>query len=458
MRLSSSAGDLPVPFPGTQQTACVVGQILPGGPQEFVLAERTRGPSLVWYRYRDGRFERFVLEPDPLRLEAGGVLFDVDGDGDEDLVLGEDASGDRIYWWENPGPPRVYRPWRRRLVKAGGGRKHHDQAVGDFDGDGRLELAFWNQGQRALCVADVPADPRSGAPWTYRVVYRWGVEDRQHEGLVAADVDRDGRTDLVGAGLWFRSVQGGFERRDIDPQMRFTRALAADLIPGGYLELVFVPGDADGPCVLWHWTGSRWSRRVLEGRVIHGHSLQAGDIDQDGDLDIFLAEMGRWGRNRTNPQARMLLFLNSGRGRFVRRILASGVGNHESKLADVNGDGPLDIVGKPYNWRTPRLEIWINQRDGVGLRLVPELRWRAVCALEPGWRIIPPSEDEARRDRADERAQERLVGVVAKSVTGLLVFLAPAFSLWRGWTRKPFVGRLHLAGNGEGGRGRDAAG
>jgi len=26
----------------------------------------------------------------------------------------------------------------------------------------------------------------------------------------------------------------------------------------------------------------------------------------------------------------------------------------------VNGDGRLDVVNKPYNWDTPRLDIWLN--------------------------------------------------------------------------------------------------
>ena len=27
----------------------------------------------------------------------------------------------------------------------------------------------------------------------------------------------------------------------------------------------------------------------------------------------------------------------------------------------MNGDGKLDILSKPYNWDTPRLDIWINE-------------------------------------------------------------------------------------------------
>jgi hypothetical protein len=38
----------------------------------------------------------------------------------------------------------------------------------------------------------------------------------------------------------------------------------------------------------------------------------------------------------------------------------TGFGNHESKIVDLDGNGTLDILGKPYNWDTPRLDIWLN--------------------------------------------------------------------------------------------------
>jgi hypothetical protein len=30
-------------------------------------------------------------------------------------------------------------------------------------------------------------------------------------------------------------------------------------------------------------------------------------------------------------------------------------------LVDLNGDKLLDILGKPYTWQAPRLDIWINK-------------------------------------------------------------------------------------------------
>ena len=48
-------------------------------------------------------------------------------------------------------------------------------------------------------------------------------------------------------------------------------------------------------------------------------------------------------------------------GNFKETTVIEGYGNHESKIADLDGDGDYDILGKPYNWEAPRIDIWINE-------------------------------------------------------------------------------------------------
>ena len=40
-------------------------------------------------------------------------------------------------------------------------------------------------------------------------------------------------------------------------------------------------------------------RNLRERPMIHGHSLQLADIDGDGNLDIFAAEMAKWRKQKT---------------------------------------------------------------------------------------------------------------------------------------------------------------
>jgi hypothetical protein len=165
----------------------------------------------------DGRFERRLLwrTPNFDLGSAGLVAADLDGDGDEDLIL---PVGDNLedfdafpqpyhgcLWFENTGG------WSfraHRIADLGG---TYAAAVGDIDGDADLDVALvsmdndWRNPASASLVWLENEGPSTvgGGPPRFR---SWQVDTDPIHLITAAvgDVDGDGRADLVAGGLNLR--------------------------------------------------------------------------------------------------------------------------------------------------------------------------------------------------------------------------------------------------------------
>ena len=373
IHLSSKSGDLAVPGPSTEQTGAVVADLDKNGVNDFVLSFRKTAPALVWYRRNAKGWDRDVIDKDYLTVEAGGAVYDIDGDGYPDLVFGADYQGDEVWWWQNPGPhwdPNV--PWKRHIIKKGGGHQHHDQIFGDFKGTGKPQLVFWNQGAKTLFIADIPENPREAREWKFEPVFVGAAGEgpgKYAEGLAAIDIDGDGKLDILAGNYWFKH-EGGSKFSPVKIADFGGRIAAAKLIKDSkYPQAVINSGDGVGPLKWYECKGnpmntSDWvGHNLVDRDVIHGHSLQIADIDGDGNLDIFAAEMAKWTESRPdsdNPNNEAWIFFGDGKGHFRTTVFSKGIGFHEARVADLNGDGTMDILNKPYNWETPRVDVWLQ--------------------------------------------------------------------------------------------------
>ncbi len=109
-------------------------------------------------------------------------------------------------------------------------------------------------------------------------------------------------------------------------------------------EDIFVPNkNAAEPSALYHNNGDGTLSRIYSGDIANdlGESVSStwGDYDNDGDLDLFVAN---------NTYSKNKLYQNQGDGTFISLtedpVVDLGVYSHSSSWADYDNDGHLDLV------------------------------------------------------------------------------------------------------------------
>jgi len=136
----------------------------------------------------------------------------------------------------------------------------------------------------------------------------------------------------------------------------FSRAAVGHLKSGKVAHIVLVIGDGEGPLMWYDNAAGTWVPHKIAD-IRFGHNLALVDFNNDGNLDIFCAEQRLDG---ANPDSKIYTFLGDGQGNFQPAVVATGYDSHESRIADLDGHGTLDLLVKPYKWQTPRLDIPLN--------------------------------------------------------------------------------------------------
>jgi hypothetical protein len=303
----------------------------------------TQRGVLSWYEYRgaDDWVEHAL--GDGGKTDVAGIAFDVDGDGWVDQVSGGT-------WFRNPGSPRESGPWQRFET---GGVAAHDHRLADFNGDGRRELVSILD-KAGVFIYRIPSDPTQ--PWDAQQII--GKTDPQcHGGIAVGDIDGDGDGDISRVDRWFENADGtgrtwtehrDFEFGKVGPWGIQTRAELVDVDRDGDLDLVQAEGDVlDGRVAVFmnEDRGRRWSMKLLKnaGHRQDFHSLCVADFDNDGDVDLFTG-----GGPLTIGDRQWFVFEQGPGGEWTEHLIQQGFETHESVAADIDGDGDIDIVTKPW--------------------------------------------------------------------------------------------------------------
>jgi hypothetical protein len=285
--------------------------------------------------YSGGPDKDHILES----VGTGGAFVDYDGDGRLDVFLVN-------AWALDEQPSRVRLKAKNALYRNKGDGTFEDLtdragvadeswgcgvSAADFDGDGRVDLYVTNFGPNRLY--------RNKGDGTFeQVAEKAGVADAGWgAGSAFFDADGDGDLDLYVANYIDATMDEVLAARRTTTWRDKVKVLAGPFgLRGGRDH--FYRNNGDGT-----FKDATDEVGMTDTAESYGLGVLASDLDQDGDVDVFVA-------NDSNPN---FLYRNNGDGTFTEIGAWSGAGVNGNGVAqagmgldaaDFDGDGRPDIL------------------------------------------------------------------------------------------------------------------
>ena len=227
-----------------------------------------------------------------------------------------------------------------------------DVAIVDLDNDGDGDVITLANSSAAVTVHENLGNG------SFPVLPRYEVASLS-DAVESADIDNDGDIDIVVNGevdiasndplvkILKNNGNGTFAPAiDYTPARNFADMKLRDINGDGFVDLIFAP---DGNFPSYHFGtalnngNGTFAPTVVTNVFACGEgTIDAADLDHDGDLDIVLTEE----ETCQGGEAHIFIFRNDGNQNFVRMpdIDLPGRLPHGLALAEVTGDSNIDII------------------------------------------------------------------------------------------------------------------
>lgn len=277
---------------------------------------------------------------------------DVNGDGLLDIITGS-WWGEGVMYRENPGD---YREWKTHLIE----KCSNIETIRfcDIDGCGIPEV-FPNTPNEAQFFLRLVTDDKGRGTGEFRK-YVIGEEKSGH-GLGFADINGDGRVDVILRGGWLEQPEDPFNtpwvfHKEFELGSASIPIIAHDITGNGRMDLIV--GQAHNYGLDW-WEqkidgmGKRsWIKHNIDSTVSQYHDMWLVDIDNDGKAELVTGKryMAHNGNDPGEYDPLGIYYFKINGVNFEKHVIDYGAAGEGAGcgiyfwVADLNGNGRLDIV------------------------------------------------------------------------------------------------------------------